>query len=192
MSDLRIVKGTAIYDSDITVPTSPLTNVSGTGVLTLNNQNDIYDIVGSYPQGPLSDIGTGPTASNTQRKFSTSSSVYFAGSSGNYLYKDLGEAVGTRDWTIEAWVYPTGTAGSGVIQISPTSGTGLLGLGSSGSIGFGQQNGYWRVYTTGGWPVTGYLQSSTAVTINAWYHVCLLYTSPSPRDRTRSRMPSSA
>ena len=24
------------------------------------------------------------------------------------------------------------------------------------------------------------------------YHACLLYTSPSPRDRTRSRMPSSA
>ena len=24
------------------------------------------------------------------------------------------------------------------------------------------------------------------------YYVCLLYTSPSPRDRTRSRMPSSA
>ena len=26
----------------------------------------------------------------------------------------------------------------------------------------------------------------------AWYRICLLYTSPSPRDRTRSRMPSSA
>ena len=25
-----------------------------------------------------------------------------------------------------------------------------------------------------------------------WTYVCLLYTSPSPRDRTRSRMPSSA
>ena len=25
-----------------------------------------------------------------------------------------------------------------------------------------------------------------------WYRLCLLYTSPSPRDRTRSRMPSSA
>ena len=24
------------------------------------------------------------------------------------------------------------------------------------------------------------------------YYLCLLYTSPSPRDRTRSRMPSSA
>ena len=25
-----------------------------------------------------------------------------------------------------------------------------------------------------------------------WFNPCLLYTSPSPRDRTRSRMPSSA
>ena len=25
-----------------------------------------------------------------------------------------------------------------------------------------------------------------------WWNTCLLYTSPSPRDRTRSRMPSSA
>ena len=29
-------------------------------------------------------------------------------------------------------------------------------------------------------------------TISALYLRCLLYTSPSPRDRTRSRMPSSA
>ena len=28
--------------------------------------------------------------------------------------------------------------------------------------------------------------------ILAWMWCCLLYTSPSPRDRTRSRMPSSA
>ena len=27
---------------------------------------------------------------------------------------------------------------------------------------------------------------------NDWFSTCLLYTSPSPRDRTRSRMPSSA
>ena len=29
-------------------------------------------------------------------------------------------------------------------------------------------------------------------TVSPWYRPCLLYTSPSPRDRTRSRMPSSA
>ena len=27
---------------------------------------------------------------------------------------------------------------------------------------------------------------------STWFKACLLYTSPSPRDRTRSRMPSSA
>ena len=30
------------------------------------------------------------------------------------------------------------------------------------------------------------------IELRHWFHDCLLYTSPSPRDRTRSRMPSSA
>ena len=36
------------------------------------------------------------------------------------------------------------------------------------------------------------LGGSTTVMDMFWYPDCLLYTSPSPRDRTRSRMPSSA
>ena len=35
-------------------------------------------------------------------------------------------------------------------------------------------------------------QLSGAININSQLPTCLLYTSPSPRDRTRSRMPSSA
>ena len=34
------------------------------------------------------------------------------------------------------------------------------------------------------------VESDTTLTVSA--NICLLYTSPSPRDRTRSRMPSSA
>ena len=38
-----------------------------------------------------------------------------------------------------------------------------------------------------------YLCGNTSVGKNiSYYDNCLLYTSPSPRDRTRSRMPSSA
>ena len=37
-----------------------------------------------------------------------------------------------------------------------------------------------------------YNTSDENVSINCGDRVCLLYTSPSPRDRTRSRMPSSA
>ena len=36
------------------------------------------------------------------------------------------------------------------------------------------------------------LQSTNQIELGAQYDACLLYTSPSPRDRTRSRMPSSA
>ena len=36
------------------------------------------------------------------------------------------------------------------------------------------------------------MDPSTLVISSAWANNCLLYTSPSPRDRTRSRMPSSA
>ena len=33
---------------------------------------------------------------------------------------------------------------------------------------------------------------TTTPAVNGLLYICLLYTSPSPRDRTRSRMPSSA
>ena len=36
------------------------------------------------------------------------------------------------------------------------------------------------------------LKDLTPLDVLVLHHVCLLYTSPSPRDRTRSRMPSSA
>ena len=53
-----------------------------------------------------------------------------------------------------------------------------------------EQNGFPAVYMTGagtsmslGYPDFGLVTQT---------EICLLYTSPSPRDRTRSRMPSSA
>ena len=36
------------------------------------------------------------------------------------------------------------------------------------------------------------LEKNSSIWFNAVLRGCLLYTSPSPRDRTRSRMPSSA
>ena len=43
------------------------------------------------------------------------------------------------------------------------------------------------------WITIGFLGTDGAAqTQLLWHWICLLYTSPSPRDRTRSRMPSSA
>ena len=45
---------------------------------------------------------------------------------------------------------------------------------------------------TTGWTVHGTTLSAAATEEKVRSLTCLLYTSPSPRDRTRSRMPSSA
>ena len=78
---------------------------------------------------------------------------------------------------------------------------------------YDEQNKLWRLETAAGKTITsrmvvsGMGGLSTAAYPNIkglntfkgktfhsqdWDHDCLLYTSPSPRDRTRSRMPSSA
>ena len=88
-----------------------------------------------------------------------------------------------------------------------SGGAGVLGLGSSTSYSSPVQVGgltTWASVSTGsamslaittdgklyGWGTNSNGQLGLGNTTN--YSSCLLYTSPSPRDRTRSRMPSSA
>ena len=52
--------------------------------------------------------------------------------------------------------------------------------------------GVWKILSTGGGGdgITGPITTADVLTMGA--RPCLLYTSPSPRDRQKSRMPSSA
>ena len=114
ISDARVVKGTAVYSSDFTPPTAPLTAVTNTQLLMQNKTDaNVYDASASRGLRLAGDT----VSSTTQRKFSTSSSVYFDGT-GDYAISsdDATLEFKNGDFTIELWMYKTSTAASVLVQ----------------------------------------------------------------------------
>jgi len=162
VSDFRIVKGDAVYTSNFTPPTSPLTAITGTELLTCTNRNDIVDAAEGRQI-----IKSGSDASNTQRKFATAGAIYFDGTSGlkydpgvdNPLYN-----FSTHDWTIEFWFRPNNGAATYTLlsMIKNNSGS----LHNTPHIYMSSSNLYYYTDTNnriiGGTPVS-----------NTWHHLAV-------------------
>lgn len=107
ISDLRVVKGTAVYTAAFSVPTAPLSAVSGTSLLLNCTNASIVDMASTVDIETAGNI----SSSSAVTKFA-SKSMWFDGS-GDYLsVGTIGQApfnLGTGDFTIEAWIYPTAT-----------------------------------------------------------------------------------
>jgi hypothetical protein len=105
VSNLRILKGTALYTgtSDIAVPTAPLTDITNTSLL-LNFTN--AGVVDATAKNVLETVGNAQI-STTQSKWG-GGSISFDGT-GDYLKApdDVNWDLGSSNFTIEAWVYPT-------------------------------------------------------------------------------------
>lgn len=163
MADVRLVNGTAVYTgATYTVPTSPLSIIPGT-VLHMKNKTDanIRDATG----GNQLKLEGDPKASTTQRKFSTSSSVYFDGTGDQIRIPDgVWKSFGTEDWTIEGWIYPT--SGSSAYVWGDIASSGQNSTGSHfvlwSTTGITSYN-----YTTGNVTLTG----SEATALNNWHHI---------------------
>ena len=107
LSDVRVVKGTAVYTAAFSVPTAPLSAVSGTSLLLNCANASIVDMASTVDIETAGNI----SSSSAVTKFA-SKSMWFDGS-GDYLsVGTIGQApfnLGTGDFTIEAWIYPTAT-----------------------------------------------------------------------------------
>jgi hypothetical protein len=170
ISNVRILKGTALYSgTTYTVPTSALTAITNTSLLTLQNKYSHNTTQGhqdsSTNQLLITSAGS-PAAGNFSPFSQTGWSNYFNGST-DYVSAGSNSAFafGTGAYTVEFWVYPTvaatsyGSTGACLVFIDTTGGWGIYDVGTSGL----------RIDTRGGGGTL--IASSTHYVTNSWNHV---------------------
>jgi len=132
LSNIRIVKGTAVYTSAFTPPTAPLTNIANTSFLCNFTNAGIFD---QTAKTVLETVGDAKV-STTQYKYGTGS-MYFDGT-GDRVHTGPSNpllALGTGNFTVECWVNKSDTSAKGIWQISSTAG-GLQASPSNLALGY--------------------------------------------------------
>ena len=162
MADVRFVKGTAVYTTNFAAPTEPLTAITNTQILTCTNKNYIWDA----GEGKVITRHT-TVASNTERKFATSSAMYFDGTAGLRYESGVDNTFynfGTDDWTIEFWFRPNNGASTYTLlsMIKNNSGS----LYNTPHIYMSSSNIYF--YTDNSNRIIGGTPAS-----NTWYHLAV-------------------
>lgn len=107
IADVRVVKGTAVYTSNFTPPTAPLTAIAGTEVLLNFTNAGIIDGTAKH----VIETNDGAKISTASSKFGTGSAVFDGTSdslrilsTGSYATKLL--SLETLPFTIEFWINP--------------------------------------------------------------------------------------
>ena len=163
ISNLRIVKGTAVYTSAFTPPTAPLTAISGTSLLLSGTNGGITD---AAAKNVLETVG-GAAISTTQSKWGGSSMAFDSGL-GSYLLLPSPQTqnfvFGSGDFTIEFFIFFTATAQFMHIYDQRPAATD----GAYPTIRL-STGGNQLEYVSGG----SVRIAGGSITTNVWYHVAL-------------------
>jgi hypothetical protein len=160
ITDVRIVRGAALYTSNFVLPAQPLQPVAGTTLLLNGTSAAIYD---ASMSNNLETVGDARNVTNIVRYGNTS--MFFDGT-GDYLLAPTNPnfSFGTGNFTVEVWVNFSALAANRPIADCWVSGGA----------------GAWQLYytnTTG--KIVWYVNASTIVSstttplVNTWYHVAV-------------------
>lgn len=105
ISNLRVIKGNAVYTSNFTPPTAPVTAISGTSLLCNFTNAGIFD---NAAKNDLVTVGSSQVSS-AQVKFGTGSMLFNGTTDYLILRPNSFFNLGTGDFTVEAWIFQTAT-----------------------------------------------------------------------------------
>jgi len=163
LSDVRVVKGTAVYTAAFTPPTSPLTAISGTSLLTNMVNGAIFD---NAMMNDLETVGNAQISTSV-KKYGTGS-IAFDGT-GDYLIPPSSQNVswGTGDFTIEGWFYWNSLASESAIVWGNGVGW-VLYIYPANKLQWGRVS-----------PKTpaNLLTGSTSLSTGQWYHIAVTRSS---------------
>ena len=167
ISNLRLVKGTAVYTSAFTPSTTPLTPIAGTELLACQSPSLIDSSINAISLAKNGDVSVqkfSPFATVTQTPITHS--VYFDGT-GDYLTLPSSSnlVLGSGDFCVEMWYYQQANAFAALFSNAVSSG--------GGDAQFELQIAASTFYPTVLAWATTFLTSSVASTPNAWNHIAV-------------------
>jgi len=162
LSNVRLVIGTAVYTSNFTTPTSPLTPVTNTILLTLQTNGPANN--NAFIDSSANNYIITRTGSITQGSFTPYDpgyySNYFDGSSYLQIPYNAALDAGTGAFTYEAWLNPSTTTNKQYLGGSVTNA--FFAFIGSGTIFVGRNN------------VAVDFTSSATIVTNQWNHVVIV------------------
>lgn len=178
ISNVRAVKGTAVYTSNFSVPTSPLSAIANTSILTCQSNRFRDASSNNFTITRTGDVSVhrfspfGPdTLYRTDR---IGGSAYFDGSGDWLQVANRGLKLTAGFFTAECWVYITAYSGSFSALFDDRywqgghNGGWLVYINSTGQIVMQASNGNWN-----NWGGT-FITSSNSVIRGQWNHVAIV------------------
>jgi len=166
ISNLRIVKGTAVYTAAFTPPTAPLTAITGTSLLLNATNSGIFDATG---KNDLITVGDA-RVSTSVTKYGTGA-MYFDGTGDYFQFPSSSQtlAFATGDFTVECWV-----------NFATNNGTynPFVRYDGSGTFDFGYDYSVTQLKYNGSGAI---IAVSQTFTVGTWYHVALTRASGSSK-----------
>jgi len=175
ISNFRFVNGTAVYTTNFTPSSAPLTPVTNTQLLLSGTDAAIYDQVSN---NNLVTVGNAQVSNQTNPfnvPFSSSGwSNYFNGSSNLTVASSSGFAIGTT-YTIEMWHYRQSNSSSGSYPNSLVLiGTQNVGVASTGFFLTYNTSGVINFYDSSNVAVITYSSATTNIPLNTWAHLAIV------------------